>query len=477
MLLSREIANFTRGESDTLRKAMGKKLIDKLNHMYPKFIAGGKANGHDEKILEKIWNDWRAFASYAFNKSHAACYAWVAYQTGYLKANYPAQYMAGAMTRSQGNISEITKLMDESKAMGIRTLGPDINESRSKFSVNHNSDIRFGLAAIKGTGSIAVAAILEERDKNGSFKDIYDFIERINISVCNKKTLESLALAGAFDCFKIPREAFVTPYGERGETFLDVISRYGQQYQLEKSQATNSLFGGFDAVEITHPEPPADFDVWSDLERLNKERDLIGIYITGHPLDRFRVIIENLCNTSITDLEDLPSLLGREITLGGIVSAVKEGQTKRGAPFGRVKIEDFKGSGEIAIFGNAWAVWRGFLAEGNAVYIHGAVTPRRYKEEILDFNVTKVDLLAEVADSLIQSFTLDITISEIDERTIDDLLTVIGQASGSVSLYLNLISSGTNQKLQLLSRSQKIMLTKEFIAQLSNMPGIGYHIN
>lgn len=477
MLLSREIAGFTRGESDTLRKAMGKKLIDKLNHMYPKFISGGKANGYDEKILEKIWNDWRAFASYAFNKSHAACYAWVAYQTGYLKANYPAQYMAGAMSRSQSNIAEISKLMDESKAMGIRTLGPDINESRGKFSVNHGSDIRFGLGAVKGTGSLAVEAILKERDANGPFTGIFDFVERVNLSVCNKKTLENLAIAGAFDSFNIPREAFVTPLSERGDTFLDTLTRYGQQYQSEKQQAVNSLFGGFGAIEIAHPAIPEVIEQWSDLERLNKERDLIGIYITGHPLDRFRVIIDKVCNTSITELEDLPSLQGRDITLGGIVTAVKEAQTKRGNPYGRVKIEDFKGSGEITLFGGDWARWRGYLVEGNAVYIHGTAQPRRYKEDVIDFNVSKVDIMSEVADTLIQSLTINVRLDEINETTAAELLTLLHSGEGDKNLYMNVICPEDSQQVHLLSRNTKIDISAALIAFLENEAGVSYSVN
>lgn len=347
MLLSRLLADFTRGESDALRKAMGKKLRDKLDHMKPKFIEGGKKNGHDPKILEKIWADWEKFASYAFNKSHATCYSWVAYQTAYLKANYPSEYMAATMSRNISNITEITKLMDESKATGVNVLGPDVNESSLKFSVNRHGDIRFGLGAIKGVGESAVQSILTERQKNGPFKDIFDFVQRVNLSACNRKNIENLALAGAFDSFpNIHREDFFVK-NAKDETFVEVLVRYGNKYQMDKAAATNSLFGGEHEVEIATPEivrAPA----WSDLERLNKERELVGIYLSAHPLDEFSVILENVCNTHMAQLSDLTPLQNHDLTLGGIVTGVREGYTKTGKPFGVAKVEDYSGTAEFA---------------------------------------------------------------------------------------------------------------------------------
>ena len=295
MLLSRLLADFTRGESDALRKAMGKKKKDIVDAMKPKFIEGGKKNGHDPKVLDKIWGDWEAFASYAFNKSHAACYSWVAYQTAYLKANYPAEFMAAIMSRRRDQITEITKLMDECKAMGIATLGPDVNESYQKFGVNQKGEIRFGLAAIKGLGDGAAEAIISEREKNGPYKDIYDFAQRVPFSSVNRKAYESLALSGGFDGFGIRREAFFAE-NSKGEAFIDTLVHYGQVYQNEKQQTVNSLFGGFDEIEIATPPVPKTDVRWSDIERLNKERDLVGIYLSAHPLDEYRIILENLCN-------------------------------------------------------------------------------------------------------------------------------------------------------------------------------------
>ena len=310
MLLSRLLADFTRGESDALRKAMGKKLRDKLDHMKPKFIEGGKKNGHDPKVLEKIWADWEKFASYAFNKSHATCYSWVAYQTAYLKANYPSEYMAATMSRNISNITEITKLMDECKATGVNVLGPDVNESNLKFSVNRHGDIRFGLGAVKGVGEAAVQSILEERKKNGPFRGIFDFVQRVNLSACNRKNIENLALAGGFDSFpEIKREDFFVK-NAKDESFSEVLVRYGSKYQLDKAAAVNSLFGGDLQVEVATPEivkAPA----WSDLERLNKERELVGIYLSAHPLDEFAVVLENVCNVHMAELSDLTPLQNR----------------------------------------------------------------------------------------------------------------------------------------------------------------------
>ena len=348
MLLSRLLADFTRGESDALRKAMGKKLRDKLDHMKPKFIEGGKKNGHDPKVLEKIWTDWEKFASYAFNKSHATCYSWVAYQTAYLKAHYPPQYMAANLSRNISRIDEITKLMDECKAMGVQVLGPDVNESAKKFSVNHCGDIRFGLGAVKGVGDNAVQSIIEERTKNGPYLSIYDFVQRVNLLACNRKCIENLAMAGAFDSFQgVKREMFFAK-NSKDETFTESLIRYGSKYQADKALALNSLFGGENQIEIAKPETPH-FEPWSALDRLNYERDLVGIYLSAHPLDEYAVILENVCNTHMADLADKTDLANRDLLLGGIVTDVREGRTKNDKPYGIVKIEDYSGSGELPL--------------------------------------------------------------------------------------------------------------------------------
>ena len=303
-------------------------------------MAGGQANGYKEETLNKIWSDWEKFASYAFNKSHATCYSWVAYQTAYLKANFPSEYMAAVLSRSLSNITDITKFMDECKAMGIQVLGPDVNESILKFSVDKNKNIRFGLGAVKGVGESAVQNIIEERKKNGPYKSIFDFVERVNLTACNKKNIESMALAGAFDNFGIQREQFFTDSG-KGELFLDTLVRYGNKYQMDKSTAVNSLFGGDALIAIAKPEIPQ-CERWSDLERLNKEKELVGIYLSAHPLDEYRIILKYVCNTGMVELNERETLQGREVLLGGIVTGFREGMTKNGKPYGILKIEGNK---------------------------------------------------------------------------------------------------------------------------------------
>ena len=335
MLLSRQLANFTRGQSDALRKAMGKKKKKIVDQMKPLFLEGGQKNGHDPKVLEKIWSDWEKFASYAFNKSHATCYSWVAYQTAYLKAHYPAEYMAALMTRRHSDIGEITKLMEECKSMNIPTLGPDVNESYVQFGVNKNGEIRFGLSAIKGMGAGAAAAIVREREANGPYKDIYDFAERVSLKDVNRKAFESLALSGGFDCFGNQREQYLAP-NAKGEIFLDLIVRFGQQYQEDKSQAANSLFGAMagDIAVATPPLPKA--EPWSSIERLGKEKELVGIYLSAHPLDEYAIVLRHLCNTSCAEVgnrDNREELSQRgELTFGGMVTKVNTRYNKRGEP-------------------------------------------------------------------------------------------------------------------------------------------------
>lgn len=476
MLLSREIANFTRGESDALRKAMGKKLIEKLNHMYPKFINGGKANGYDPKVLEKIWNDWRAFASYAFNKSHATCYSWVAYQTAYLKANYPSQYMAGVMSRSLADITTVSKLMDECKTMGINTLGPDINESYLKFSVNHSGDIRFGMGAVKGVGEGAVMYILEERKKNGPFKSVYDLVERISLTTCNKKSLESLALAGAFDSFgTVSREQFVTPDGS-GETFLDKLVKYGNRFQTDKAENAMSLFGPAMMVEIAKPEPQKDVERWSDLERLNKERDLIGIYISGHPLDSYKIILEDVCSVHLTQLEDLSLLANQDITFGGIVTAIREGQTKNGKPYGIVKMEDYSGTGEIPLFGEAWGKVKGFFGIGNSLYINARVTPHEWKTDDFKLNIGEVQFLSEVRDRIVKSITIEIRLESLSQSTSVELASRIKENEGNADLFLNVIDSSKQEHI-LLQSKRKITVNADLINFIKSNEALDYKVN
>lgn len=477
MLLSRVIANFTRGESDTLRKAMGKKLIEKLNHMYPKFIEGGKANGYDPKILEKIWEDWRKFASYAFNKSHATCYSWVAYQTAYLKANFPSQYMAGNMTRNKTNISEITKLMDECKSMGIRTLCPDVNESRLKFSVNRKGDIRFGMAAVKGVGEAAVEAIVEEREKNGLYKSVYDFFERINYTQCNRKAIESLIYSGAFDSFEtISRDQFFAE-NDNGETFVGTLIRYGIKYQQDKALAQNSLFGSSEAVEIKKPEAPTDYQEWGELLRLNKEREYVGIYLTAHPLDEYYVILHDICNTKIEELEDLENLVDRELTIGGIVSGYKEGRTKKGNPYGRVVIEDYTGSYEFVLFGRDMIEWKNYFLEGNILYIRAKVQNRPYREDLLELKIAGIDLLSEIKDKLINKLTVTVYPDKLNSQTTAELAVMMRENTGNVEVYFKIVDSDEHMYVLMKSSLGEVEVKKSILDFFDAHSAFEYKIN
>jgi DNA polymerase-3 subunit alpha len=476
MLLSRLLADFTRGQSDELRKAMGKKLIDKMNALKEKFVAGGKKNGYDEKILNKIWADWEKFASYAFNKSHATCYSWVAYQTAWLKANYPSEYMAAVLSNNLNNITEITKFMDECKAMGMNVLSPDINESFLKFSVNKAGDIRFGLAAIKSVGQGAVSDIIEERTKNGPFKDIFDFVERVNLSSCNKKNIEALALSGAFDSLPgIHREQFLA-VNSKGEEFLDTLIRYGNKYQQDKNTAITSLFGDDTSFQIARPEIPH-ASRWSDLERLNRERDLIGIYLSAHPLDDYEFILKYICNADTLRLQDLEALNGTDITFGGIITAVREGQTKRGSPYTIFKIEDYYGSFEIALFSEDSVNFGRYARIGLSVYIQAKVQPKRYREDEMEVKISSINLLSEMKDKLVSKITLQIPLSELTDTTVAELSALVKNNSGNSLLYFQIIGEESHMHLQLFSRPARIKVNKHFIDYLKNNLLIDFKIN
>jgi DNA polymerase-3 subunit alpha len=479
MLLSRQLADFTRGESDALRKAMGKKKKDIVDAMKPKFIEGGKKNGHDPKVLDKIWADWEKFASYAFNKSHAACYSWVAYQTAYLKANYPAEFMAAIMSRRRDQITEITKLMDECKAMGIATLGPDVNESYQKFGVNKKGEIRFGLAAIKGLGDGVAQAIIEEREANGPYKDIFDFVQRINFSQVNRRAFEALALSGGFDSFGIRREDFFA-LNAKGESFVEIVMRYGQLYQTEQQQAQASLFGDFGALEIQTPTLPKSEERWSDIERLNKERELVGIYLSAHPLDEYKIVLDNLCNTRCDELADVNSLSNREdVTLGGIVTAVRTGFTKTGKPFGIVTLEDFVGSGELPLFGETWGDKSGFFTVGASVYITGKVRPRfSYNPDgPKDLGITGVEFLQTIKERAIDRITISLTSELLNDQVVTELGELIAANPGKTNLFFQLHDLSGKNHVLLKSTSTLVDVKSELIQYIEQSPALDYKIN
>lgn len=476
MLLSRQLAGFTRGESDALRKAMGKKKKAIVDAMKPKFIEGGKRNGHSPQVLEKIWTDWEKFASYAFNKSHATCYSWVAYQTAYLKAHYPAEYMAAVMSRNLANIAEITKLMDECRAMGIECLGPDVNESRQKFSVNSHGAIRFGLAAVKGMGDAAAQAIIDEREKNGAYKSVFDLAERVNLGAVNRKAFESLALSGGFDSFKIERQNYFGT-NAKGDIFLDSLIRYGQLYQQEQVQAQNSLFGSTDAIEIATPQVPQ-VDPWSTIETLNRERDLVGIYLSAHPLDEFGIVLRAMCNTHCIELDDKVSLSKKDqIVIGGIVTGTKSKFTKNGKPCGFVTIEDFDGPGELAFFGEEWGRWKGMLVEGSTVFITAKCVQKYRDSNYYDLKIADIQYLQTVKDQRIEKFTITMDSTSIDETVVNDISTMLRNSSGSTQLYFQINDVTSNSYVLLRSKMGPISLKHKFMTYIEANPEMSYHVN
>ena len=401
----------------------------------------------------------------------------MAYQTAYLKANYPAEFMAAIMTRRRDQITEITKLMDECKLMGIATLGPDVNESYLKFGVNHKGEIRFGLAAIKGMGDAAANAIINEREQNGPYRDIFDFAQRISFANVNRKAFESLALSGGFDSFGIRRESFFAQ-NAKGEVFLDTLVRYGQMYQQAKNEAQNSLFGAFDDIEIATPPIPKAVEQWSDIERLNKERDLVGIYLSAHPLDEYRIVLDNLCNTRCTELQDVQQLKDREqVVVGGIVTAVRTRFDKRGNPCGFVTIEDFEGSGELAMFGEDWGRWNGMFTDGASVFIKATARPRFQNSQLYDLKVSDIQRLQTVKDKAIEQITITINVDTIDEQVVAELSELISEHPGPTRLYLQLRNSTNTCNVLTQSRKYLIDVKHHLIDYINSTEGLAYKIN
>ena len=482
MLLSRQLADFTRGESDALRKAMGKKKKAIVDAMKPKFIEGGKKNGHDPKVLEKIWGDWEKFASYAFNKSHATCYSWVAYQTAYLKAHYPAEFMAGNMSRCLNDITKITKLMSECQAMNIPCLGPDVNESEQKFSANKKGEVRFGLSAIKGMGEAAATNIIAERHKNGLYKDIFDFVQRVNLSAVNRKAMESLALSGGFDSFGIRREQYFAP-NAKGDTFVETLLRYGQVYQSEQSSMQNSLFGDMGGVEIQTPPVP-DCEAWSTMELLKRERELVGIYLSAHPLDDYAVVLNHMCNLHCPqigremDKKAFASI--EELTFGGIVTSVSQRWTKTNKPFGIVTIEDFEGQGELALFGEDWTKWQSMLQEEYHIYITAQCVQRfRNNPDAYDMVIKKIEFLSDVKEKSIEKLTVYMDATMFNDAQLTDLETTLKNSTGNVPLYINIHDAKNNTNVQLYSRNITVDVNKKLLTSLDEMAeqGVRYGIN
>ena len=462
MLLSRQLANFTRGQSDTLRKAMGKKQIKKMEELKELFFEGGEKNGHDAKVLAKIWDDWEKFASYAFNKSHATCYSWVAYQTAYLKANYPSEYMAAVLSSNLNDVDKLSKYMDECRAMGIEVLGPNINESYRNFSATKDGRIRFGLAGIKGVGVSCVDSIVEKRDRGGAYKDIFDFVQRINTGACNRKALEAMALAGTFDDFKeIKREDFFE-VNARGESFSDTLMRFGQRYQVSQQEMQNSLFGAFGAIEVKTPDIPH-AEQWSQLERLNRERELVGMYLSAHPLDPYYMEVNYGCDTPLAEVKNHSGQVDRELTMGGLVVDFQTRMGKKGQ-FGILKIEDYSGSFEFMLFGKKFVDYQKFGIPGLAVVVKGAYE-RGYRDtDPVRFNVHCIDLLQDLKGKMVHN--LVISLSDDDLSKADFLKRNIGvQGDNCCDLYFAMRDHLSGNYVMLRSK-RPIMVDKQLLEAL-----------
>ena len=476
MLLSQKLAGFTKGEADVLRKAMGKKQKDVLDKMKPKFIEQAGEKGHDKFKLEKIWKDWEAFASYAFNKSHSTCYAWIAYQTAYLKAHYPAEYMASVLSNNMNDLTQVTFFMEECKRSSIQVLGPDINESKSGFTVNMEGQIRFGLAAIKGAGAAAVSAIIEERTRNGLYKNIFDFVKRVNLRAVNKKTMEVLAMAGGFDCFKEHhrRQYLEAPEGDL--PLLEKAVKYAQKIIQEEESNQVSLFGGNSGMAIPIPTV-SKMEPFSQLQQLNIEKEVVGLYISGHPLDQFKIEIEAFTNTKLPDMSQIDLLKGRgEIKVAGAVTSFAHRTTKTGKPFGTITVEDYHGGHTFFIFGEDYVRYKEYFMTGWFLYITGAVYPSRFKPSEWEFKINTISLLNELRGKMIKGLRVHIALEDLTFDLMEKLEKITTTYQGDARLYINIIDDKENITLDMMSKKYKIDPSNELISALGTIPEIAYKI-
>ncbi|RUT73501.1 DNA polymerase III subunit alpha [Ancylomarina longa] len=487
MLQSRALGGFTRGMSDSLRKAMGKKQIKMMDELKVKFINGchdnpkfmegvGGDNNKADKLIEKIWSDWEAFAKYAFNKSHSVCYAYIAYQTGFLKAHYPAEFMAAVLSRNLSDITKVTIFMDECKRMGMPVLGPDVNESYSRFTVNKEGAIRFGMAAVKGVGEQAVDDIIEER-KKGPFKDIFDFVERVNLRSVNKRTIENLAMSGGFDSFGLKRSQYFHP-DETDVSFMEYLVKYGNKLQAEKNNSQQTLFGDVEDYVVVPPRIPECAE-WNKLERLNKEKELIGIYLSAHPLDDYRLEIESFCNATLAQLAtEMPTFKDKEVNIAGMVTAIRRGTTKNGNPFAIVNIEDFTDSYEMAFFAKDFVEYSNYFIEGLSVYINGKVQIRTWPRDSteLEFKVKNISLLTELMEKKVKQITLTIPVQNLSEELVAEMFSCMEENKGNLKVNF-IIADENNMKVKMFSRSCRVNLTNELIGYFKNNSEIEFKIN
>jgi DNA polymerase-3 subunit alpha len=480
MLLSQKLADFTKGEADVLRKAMGKKQKAVLDKMKPKFISQAAAKGMDEKKLEKIWKDWEAFASYAFNKSHSTCYAWIAYQTAYLKAHYPAEYMAAVLSNNMNDIKTITFFMEECKRMRLPVLGPDVNESYYKFSVNNEGAVRFGMGAIKGVGHGAVKTIVENRKKDGNYKSIFDMAKRVDLRAANKKSFEGLANAGGFDCFDDTHRAQYFHNDGDGITFLEKAMKYGAKHQENENSAQVSLFGEASGVEIAEPQVPPCED-WGTMEKLSREKEVVGIYISGHPLDDYKIEMKNFCNGVIGDFENLEPMVNQNIKFGGVVTDVQHRVSKQGKGWAAFTIEDYTDSYEFRIFGEDYLKFRHFLVHNSFVHVQvfvreGWVNRDTGKKGDPRIQFNNFQLLHDVMDTYAKKLSIQLNINDLGKDTVSQLQNVFQLHQGNHTLNFVVYDNEDKLKLSMPCRIQKVKISQELLRELKGLD-VMYKLN
>ncbi len=475
MLLSQSLAGFSKGDADVLRKAMGKKIFALLKKLKPKFLDGCKERGHDVEIAEKVWKDWEAFAAYAFNKSHSTCYALIAFHTAYLKAHYPAEYMAAYLTHNMNDIKKVTFYMEECKRMGVKVLGPDINESFYKFAVNKNGEIRFGLGAVKGVGEGAVEAIVNERNDNGIYQSIFDVTKRIDLRAANKKAFESLVLAGGFDSFGHHRSVYFDG-DEGGPIFLEKAIKFGAKHQQNENSAQVSLFGESTDVALLEPPMPV-CDPWSTLRMLNREKEVVGFYISGHPLDDYKLEMDNFCNYHIGQIKDLEVVKGRDIRIAGMVSQVEHRFTKTGKPFGTITIEDYHDSITFFLFGEEYPKYKPYMTEGWFLYAQCRVQERRWKEGELEMKLASVELLSEIKEKALRSVVLKMDLKDVTPELMNEITSLAEKYKGKHHLKFVLNHQEEGYHLDLRSKKFKVNLDDSFLSHLKQIPELELQIN
>ena len=472
MLLSQKLANFSKGDADVLRKAMGKKQKDVLDKMKSKFVEGCKKNNHDERISEKIWKDWEAFAQYAFNKSHSTCYSLVAYHTAFLKANYPAEYMAAVLTHSQSNLDSVTYFIEECRKQNIEVLGPHVNESGVYFEVNKEGKIRFGLGAIKGAGDAAVEAIIQEREAKGAFKDIFEFAKRLSQRAVNKKTFECLALSGAFDCFQEYHRRQYIAAKDGDISLTEKVIKYSAKMQQESQSAQASLFGSASGTQM--PLPKIDpIEPFSEIEKLHFEKEVVGVYISGHPLDNFKFEMEVFCNTPVASLTELEGNEGKECKVGGIVASVEHRMTKTGRPFGKLFLEDYSGKSEIVLWSDDYLKFKSFLMPGLFLFIEGNIVRKSWGEQNLEFKIRSIDLLNELATKKVNGLALRFNVQSVTSQFIDSIDKLCKKNAGSAALRMYLKDESASLQAEVLSRSARIKPTNLLINELKRLADVG----